>query len=193
MLSSSCARARTAADCLKRPVFPAPPPAFTPGSDTTPQYDLTGAYVAVRPGRQLALVTTVIPQVAGATYIMPAGKLGIIARSRRRNGAGYAEGRVRYAAPGRFTRLRGGLRACRPSIAFDRTTAASWSGEEFDSSNVEPATGLLRADIKTSLSQDNGANLVGSRRSRAYPAGRDQQRDSVRGLECKQRYDAHCV
>jgi hypothetical protein len=131
-----------------------PPPAFTPGSDTTPQYDLTGAYVAFDRADNWHLLTTVIPEVAGMTYVMPAEiwhycpvQTPQWSRIRRAEcDTQHLAGSLGYAAS----------YACRPSIAFghDRCCFVVW--EEFDSSNVEPSTGLLRADIKTSLSQDDG-------------------------------------
>ena len=133
-----------------------PPPAFTPGSDTTPQYDLTGAYVAFDRADNWHLVTTVIPQVAGMTYIMPAEiwhycpiQTPQWSRIRRAEcDTLHLAGSLGYAA----------VYACRPSIAFGQNNRCFVVWEEFDSSNVEPATRLLRTDIKTSLSRDNGAS-----------------------------------
>ena len=131
-----------------------PPPAFTPGSDTVPQYDVTGAYVAFDPGDNWHLVTTVIPKVQGLTYIMPVEiwhycptQTPQWSRIRRAEcDTLHLAGSVGYAAS----------YACRPSIAFGRNGRCTVVWEEFDSSNVEPATGRLRADIKSSLSCDNG-------------------------------------
>jgi hypothetical protein len=130
------------------------PPAFTPGSDTTAQYDVTGAYVAFDREDNWHLVTTVIPQVAGLTYIMPAeiwhycpAQTPQWSRIRRAEcDTLHLAGSVGYAA----------VYACRPSIAFGQNNRCFVVWEEFDSTNVEAATGLLRADIKSSLSQDNG-------------------------------------
>jgi hypothetical protein len=131
-----------------------PPPAFTPGSDTVPQYDLTGAYVAFDPDDNWHLVTTVIPKVHDVTYIMPAeiwhyspAQTPQWSRVRRAEcDTLHLAGALGYAA----------VYACRPSIAFGRDNRCFVVWEEFDSMNVEPATERLRADIKSSLSQDNG-------------------------------------
>lgn len=132
----------------------APPPAFSPGSDTTAQYDLTGAYVAFDRDDNWHLVTTLIPQVAGMTYIMPAEiwhycptQMPQWSRIRRAEcDTLHLAGSLGYAA----------VYACRPSIAFGQNNRCFVVWEEFDSSNVETATGLLRADIMSALSQDNG-------------------------------------
>jgi hypothetical protein len=131
-----------------------PPPAFTPGSDTTAQYDLTGAYVAFDRSDDWHLVTTVIPQVAGITYVMPAEiwhycptQTPQWSRVRRAEcDTLHLAGSLGYAA----------VYACRPSLAFGQNNRCFVVWEEFDSSNVEPATGLLRADIMSALSQNNG-------------------------------------
>jgi hypothetical protein len=119
-----------------------------------PQYDVTGAYVAFDPGDNWHLVTTVIPKVNDVTYIMPAeiwhycpAQTPRWSRIRRAEcDTLHLAGSVGYAAS----------YVCRPSIAFGRDGRCVVVWEEFDSSNVEPATGLLRADIRSSLSCDNG-------------------------------------
>jgi len=133
-----------------------PPPAFSPGSDTTPQYDLTGASIAFDASDDWHLVTTVAPKVQDITYIMPAEiwhycstQAPQWSRVRRAEcDTLHLAAAVGYNA----------LYACRPSIAFGRDSRCFVVWEEFDSMNVEPTTDRLRADIKTSLSQDNGAN-----------------------------------
>jgi len=121
------------------------PPAFSPGGDTTASgVDLYPWYDPDEEEDNVHLVASVIPIVAETARVAPAevwhwregGDWSRVARadcdpSRMRGGVGY-----------------NAVYACRPSLGKSATTGeliCVW--EQFDSSNVEPRTGLLRADI----------------------------------------------
>jgi hypothetical protein len=131
-----------------------PPPAYTPGSETIPSYHLAGNSILWDNNDDYHLTVLVMSVVNGTGYIIPceiwhycpantpAWSKVIRASCDTLNlgaGVGY---NVLYAG--------------RPSVGIDANNNLFCVWEQFDSSNVEPATNFLRAVIMASASNDNG-------------------------------------
>jgi hypothetical protein len=135
------------------------PPAFTPGSETLPTFHISGISPLLDTNDELHVVAAVAPIIDGTTYIMPAEiwhwyqPLGEWSRVARHDcDTGNLEGYVGYNA----------LYADRPTLCGGLPGEFICVWEEFDSMNVEPATGLMRAVIRAARSLDNGLHWTGS-------------------------------
>ncbi|MFO7649954.1 MAG: T9SS type A sorting domain-containing protein [bacterium] len=123
------------------------------GTDTTPSFHITGVFPWYDSQDNLHYVTNVMPVVRDTGYILPAViyhwsvATGWVQIHRADTDSLLAA--VGYNA----------MFACRPQIAQVRDDANKlhvvW--EQFDGTNVEPVTNLVRADIYHSYSADGGA------------------------------------
>jgi hypothetical protein len=133
------------------------PPAF--GADTTTMFSGTGPLPFFDDQGRLHLVASVRPVVADTAYVVPAEIWHWCAD----NEPDWAE--IHRAATQHLEAPLGhnAVYADRPSIgqATSGTLYASW--EQFDSSNVEPQTNLLRAGVWAASSADNGESWTEGR------------------------------
>ncbi len=123
------------------------------GPDTTPSFHITGIFPWYDSDDNLHFVTNVMPVVRDTGYILPAvlyhwtSSLGW--RQIHRADTDSLLAAVGYNA----------MFACRPQIAQVHGDPSKlhvvW--EQFDGTNVEPVTNLLRADIWHAYSNDGGA------------------------------------
>ena len=129
------------------------PPAFTPGSETLPTFHISGISPLLDTNDELHVVAAVAPIIDGTTYIMPAeiwhwyqpvNEWSRVAR--RECDPANLGGGVGYNA----------LYADRPTLCRGDHGEFICVWEEFDSLNVEAATGLLRAGICYGRSVNNG-------------------------------------
>jgi hypothetical protein len=128
-----------------------PPPAFTPGSETTASTHLSSNSLMWDRDDRLHITTVAMPYVGGSGYIIPAEVWDYT----RENGWVKV-----HRAVCKDSNLMGGvgyntLYAARPMLAQNPTTggfACVW--EQFDSMNVETVTGYIRADIFAAGSAD---------------------------------------
>jgi hypothetical protein len=129
------------------------PPAFSPGSESTPSFHIGGIYPFLDHADNLHVVANIMPMIAGTAYILPSEIWHWYQPTnawheivRAECDPAHLSGGVGYNA----------TYACRPTLCegADNELVAVW--EQFDSMNVEPATGLLRADIHAARSVDNG-------------------------------------
>jgi len=139
----------TWADPVQIPV----PPAFTPGSETTATFHIAGVYPFLDHNDDLHVVANVGPIVNGTAYVMPAEIWHWFQPTNTWSKVVRAEcdtthlmGSVGYNA----------LYAGRPTLCEGHPEELVCIWEEFDSSNVEPLTSLLRAEIREARSLDNG-------------------------------------
>ena len=130
------------------------PPAYTPGSETTASFYMAGIYPYLDYGDNLHVVAIVMPMIGGMGYAIPTEvwhwyqPTGLWSRIARHGCDGtHLRGSVGYNA----------LFANRPTLAegADDEFVCVW--DAFDSMNVEPQTGILRADVYAARSADNGA------------------------------------
>jgi hypothetical protein len=130
------------------------PPAYTPGSETTASFYIAGIYPYLDYGDNLHVVAIVMPMIGGTGYVLPTEvwhwyqPTGLWSRIARHQCDGtHLRGSVGYNA----------LFANRPTLAegADDEFVCVW--DAFDSMNVEPQTGILRADVYAARSADNGA------------------------------------
>jgi len=125
------------------------PPAFSPGGDTTVSgVDLYPWYDPDEEEDDIHLAASVIPIVAETSYASPAEIWHWSERfgwSRVARAEGDS-GRVGYNA----------VYACRPSLGKTPAGELVCVWEQFDSTNVEPRTGLLRADIWAARGDSTG-------------------------------------
>jgi hypothetical protein len=130
------------------------PPAFAPGSETTASFCIAGIYPLLDNDDNLHVVASVMPMIGGTGYVMPTeiwhwyqpnGLWSKIAR--HECDTTHLMGWVGYNS----------LFAGRPTLCQCGADGFVCVWETFDSVNVEPRTGLLRADIYAARSVDDGA------------------------------------
>ena len=136
-----------------QPVTIPPPPAFHPGSDTVSSFSPTGVNPLWDHADSLHLVATVIPFRGDTGYFMPAEiwhwyePSGVWSRVTRAGcDSAHLAGSIGYDA----------MYADRPTLGLGRAHDLVCAWEEFDSTDVEPLTGMLRAEIRAARSVDNG-------------------------------------
>ncbi len=137
------------------PVVPIPlPPAYTPGSETTASFDIAGIYPFLDDNDNLHVVANMMPMIGGTGYIMPVEIWHWFQPT------GLWSKVARHECDS--THLMGGVGY--NSLYAGRPTLCEGAGNEFicvweccDSMNVEPQTGLMRADIYAAHSIDNGS------------------------------------
>jgi hypothetical protein len=133
-----------------------PPPAFTPGSETTASMHLSGNSIMWDRDDNFHITVSVMPYVGGSGYIIPA-EIWDYCPARTEPWSKIARAVCKDSnlmAPVGYN----ALYATRPMLAQDPDDgglACVW--EQFDSMNVETVTGLLRADIFAAGSTDGGA------------------------------------
>uniref|UniRef100_A0A7C4GGP0 Exo-alpha-sialidase n=1 Tax=candidate division WOR-3 bacterium TaxID=2052148 RepID=A0A7C4GGP0_UNCW3 len=127
-----------------------PPPAF--GPDTTARMSLNGLFPFYDAQDRVHLVVVAVPTVRDTPWIAPAE----VWHWCPDNVPPWSE---IHRAEARQLMASVGYNACyadRPSIGEDGLGRLYVAWEQFDSSNVEPATSLLRAGIWIAGSTDNG-------------------------------------
>jgi hypothetical protein len=130
------------------------PPAFSPGSDTVPSFDVTSLFPFYDCDDRLNIVANVCPYVDDTNWINPSEIWHYCPDDtphwNRIHVAGCdplnMQGSVGFNA----------AYACRPSIGQDDYGDLFVAWEQFDSANVESTTMRLRADIWASGSTDGG-------------------------------------
>ncbi len=129
-----------------------PPPAY--GGDTITSFHITSLFPWYDSEDRLHIVAGVIPSVRDTLRILPAE----IWHWCPDNSPAWSEVHRAGCDPMNLQASVGynAAYACRPSIGEDVEGNLYVAWEQFDSSNVEPVTSLLRADIFASASQDNG-------------------------------------
>ena len=131
-----------------------PPPAFTPGSDSTPSFHLAGNQAFYDDGDILHMVFLIVPVVQNVALDNPSEIWHYCPTSNP------AWSRVARAGcdPVHLAASVGlnAAYAARPGLALDRAGKVYCVWEQFDSMNVEPTTSRLRADIFAAVSADNG-------------------------------------
>ncbi|MBM3322893.1 T9SS type A sorting domain-containing protein [candidate division WOR-3 bacterium] len=127
------------------------PPAF--GPDTTTSYYITSSMPFYDRRDQLHIVVDVMPIINDSVFLAPVelwhwceANSPVWSRIHRADADPRGGWRVGSNA----------LFACRPSIGEDTRGNLFVSWEQFDTTNVEPLTGLLRGDIWVASSSDNG-------------------------------------
>ena len=131
-----------------------PPLAYTPGSETIPSFHLAGNSILWDNSDEYHLTVLVMSVVGGTGYIIPCE----IWHYSPANTPQWSK--VTRAVCDTLN-LGGGvgynvLYAGRPSLGIDASNNLFCTWEQFDSMNVEPTTGFLRAVIMASASNDNG-------------------------------------
>jgi hypothetical protein len=134
------------------------PPAF--GGDTVPVFSDYGLFPFFDSQGRLHFAATIVPKVQDTVYNQPAEIWHWCAQ----NAPNWA--RV-HRAGCRPENMQGGIGynaayAGRPSLGEDEHGMLGVAWEQFDSSNVEPLTGLLRAGVWVGGSEDNGASWAAS-------------------------------
>lgn len=126
------------------------PPAF--GGDTVTSFHITSLFPWYDMSGGFHLVADVNPIVHDTSYIIPA-------EIWYWNGTTWTEVHRAGCDPMNLQAAVGynAIYACRPNIGGDAHGNLWVTWEQFDSSNVEPATNLLRADVFMAGSTDNGA------------------------------------
>jgi hypothetical protein len=128
------------------------PPAY--GPDTICSFHITSMFPYYDRNDRLHIVAAVMPFVGGSGYIIPAD----IWHWCPENTPNWSRVTRATCDPNNLQAGVGynALYACRASIGEDEYGGLYVAWEQFDSSNVEPTTNLLRADIF--YAQDNGDN-----------------------------------
>ncbi|MGQ9708021.1 MAG: T9SS type A sorting domain-containing protein [bacterium] len=128
------------------------PPAY--GPDTVCSFHITSMFPYYDRNDRLHIVAAVMPFVGGTGYVIPAD----IWHWCPENTPNWSRVTRATCDPANLQASVGynALYACRASIGEDEQGGLYVAWEQFDSSNVEPQTNLLRADIF--YSQDNGDN-----------------------------------
>jgi len=126
------------------------PPAY--GADTVTSFHITSLFAFYNQQDRIHVVAGVIPVVRDTAFILPA-------EIWHWTNDTWTEIHRAGCAP---ENLLGGVGinatyACRPTMGEDNSGDLFVTWEQFDSSNVEPATGLLRAGVWMCASTDNGA------------------------------------
>ena len=129
------------------------PPAY--GGDTVTSFHITSLFPFYDMQDRLHVAANVIPVVHDTGYIMPAE----VWHWCPDNSPAWSEIHRAGCAP---ENMLGGVGynaafACRPSMGEDATGNLYVTWEQFDSANVEPLTGFLRAGVWMAVSPDNGA------------------------------------
>ncbi|MGQ9678069.1 MAG: T9SS type A sorting domain-containing protein [bacterium] len=130
----------------------APPSAF--GGDTLTSFHITSLFPWYDDQDRLHIVAGVIPSVHDTLYIIPSE----IWHWCPDNTPQWSKVHRAGCEPENLQAAVGynATYACRPSIGQDRDGNLYVAWEQFDSSNVEPVTSLLRADIFAAASTDGG-------------------------------------
>jgi hypothetical protein len=140
----------TWADPVQIPI----PATFTPGSESTASFHIAGIYPFLDHSDNLHVVANIMPFIAGQGYIIPTeiwhwyqptGSWSKVVRSEC--DTTHLMGSVGYNAS----------YASRPTLCQGVGNELVCVWEEFDSMNVEPATGIMRSEIRCARSMDNGA------------------------------------
>mgnify|MGYP005831283883 CR=1 FL=1 len=129
-----------------------PPPAYS--GDTVPSFHITSLFPWYDEQDRLHIVAGVIPSVHETLYIIPAE----IWHWCPDNDPQWSKVHRAGCDPINLQASVGynAAYACRPSIGQDQDGNLYVAWEQFDSSNVEPVTSLLRADIFAAASTDGG-------------------------------------
>jgi hypothetical protein len=130
------------------------PPAFHPGSETLPSFHITALFPFYDSDDRLNIVANVSPYVRDTNWILP----GQIWHWCADNPDTWSL--IRVASPESLNAAVGynAMICCRPSLGQDDYGDLFVAWEEFDGVNVEPMTGLLRADVWAAGSIDGGVN-----------------------------------
>jgi hypothetical protein len=133
-----------------------PPPAF--GGDTVTRFSLFGMFAFFDSHWRLHIVAAVYPEVHDTAYVNPAE----IWHWCPANQPHWAEIHRAGCEPGNQQAPFGynAIYADRPSIGEGTYGLLYVAWEQFDSSNVEPQTNLLRAGVWVSRSTDNGVSWM---------------------------------
>lgn len=134
------------------PIELTPPPAYS--GDTVTSFHITSLFPWYDDQDRLHIVAGVIPSVRETLYIIPAE----IWHWCPDNTPQWSKVHRAGCDPMNLQASVGynAAYACRPSIGQDRDGNLYVAWEQFDSSNVEPVTSLLRADIFAAASTDGG-------------------------------------
>jgi hypothetical protein len=130
------------------------PETYTPGSETTASYSISGNSLLWDNSDQFHIAVNVMPIVGGTGYIIPTEIWHYCPTNtppwnkitRATCDTGHLGGSVGSNA----------LYAGRPMLAIDKYNRLFCIWEQFDSLNLESATGQIRADIYGAGSTDNG-------------------------------------
>lgn len=121
------------------------------GGDTVTSYHITSLYPFYDREDRLHVMSNFMPVVHDTGYIIPAEiwhwSDGIWTRIHR------AECALEHLVAGVGYNA---MYACRATIGEDRRGRLYVSWEQFDSANIEPVTGFMRADVFMAASEDNG-------------------------------------
>jgi len=130
------------------------PPAFSPGSDTLPSFHLSGGSLMWDNNDNFHITTNVMPVIEATGYIIPAEIWDYCPASTpqwRKITRAVCKDSNLMAGVGYNT-----MYAARPQLSQDEAGNYYCIWEQFDSSNVESATSVLRADIFGAASRDGG-------------------------------------
>lgn len=139
----------TWADPVQIPI----PPAYSPGSESTPSFHIGGIYPFLDHADNMHVVANIMPMIGGTGYIIPCeiwhwyqpnGLWSKVVRSECDTLS--LGGSVGYNS----------LYASRPTLCEGDPNELVCVWEEFDSTNVETVTGIMRAEIRGARSLDNG-------------------------------------
>lgn len=129
------------------------PPAFTPGSDTMASFHLSGGSVIWDNNDNFHITTNIMP-VTDQGYIIPAEIWDYCPANTpawNKITRAVCKDSNLMAAVGYNT-----MYAARPQLAQDKDNNFYCVWEQFDSSNVEEVTSLLRSDVFGAASRDGG-------------------------------------
>ncbi len=134
------------------PVELTPPPAYS--GDTIASFHITSLFPWYDDQDRLHIVAGIIPSIRDTLYIIPAE----IWHWCPDNTPQWSKVHRAGCEPENLQASVGynAAYACRPSIGQDSRGRLYVAWEQFDSSNVEPATNLLRADVFLAVSEDGG-------------------------------------
>jgi hypothetical protein len=132
------------------------PPAFSPGSETVPSFHITSLFPFYDNDDRLNIVANLCPIVNDTNYIVPSE----IWHYCPDNTPEWNRIHIAGCDPVNLQASVGynATYACRPSIGQDDYGDLFVAWEQFDSTNVEPTTSRLRADIWAAGSTDGGLN-----------------------------------
>lgn len=131
-----------------------PPSGF--GGDTIACFHITSFFPFYDRHDELHIAATVIPEVAGQGYTIPA-QVWHWCASNTPNWTKIHDYRADTLAAGIGYNA---TSACRPSLGEDSRGRLYCTWEQFDSLNYDPTTMLARADIYAAASEDNGVGWL---------------------------------